>query len=452
MQLTKDKNFYKTIINISIPITLQNLITVSVNMADTVMLGKLGEIQLSASSIGGHLFFMLMILMFGLGGGASVMSAQYYGKKDMSSIYSILNVTYKLAIMLSIIFLLISILLPKEFMMLFTNDKYVINQGIKYIRIVSISYIFYSLTISTSSVLRAVKNVKAPMIINSISLLINITFNYILIFGKFGIRLLEIQGASIATVISRCSEFLLVVLYMMFFEKKIKYKMNFIKDNNKEIRDKFIRVTTPIFFNELFWTIGSSTISIIVARMGTKVVAANSINNIVYQFALLFIQGLSSASSVIIGNTIGKVLHKKVKEYANTIAILSLISGIMAAIVAYVTRLFIVDIYNVSIQTKLIAKDIMIATAICIFFRALGSTLMMVVLRGAGDNKFVFKYEIIFMWCVAIPLSFIRVFYFKFNVPTVFLLLKSDEILKGIAAYIRVRKGNWINNVTLGDR
>lgn len=452
MQLTKDKNFYKTIINISIPITLQNLITVSVNMADTVMLGKLGQIQLSASSIGGHLFFMLMILMFGLGGGASVMSAQYYGKKDMSSIHSILNVTYKLAIMLSIIFLLISILLPKEFMMLFTNDKYVINQGIKYIRIVSISYIFYSLTISTSSVLRAVKNVKAPMIINSISLLINITFNYILIFGKFGIKPLGIQGAAIATVISRCSEFLLVVLYMMLFEKKIKYKMNFIRNNNKEIRDKFIRVTTPIFLNELFWTIGSSTISIIVARMGTKVVAANSINNIVYQFALLFIQGLSSASSVIIGNTIGKGLYKKVKEYANTIAILSLISGIMAAIVVYVTRLFIVDIYNVSIQTKLIAKDIMIATAICIFFRALGSTLMMGVLRGAGDNKFVFKYEMIFMWCVAIPLGFIGVFYFKFNVPTVFLLLKSDEILKGIAAYIRVRKGNWINNVTLGDR
>ncbi len=140
--------------------------------------------------------------------------------------------------------------------MIFTNDKYVINQGIKYIRIISISYIFYSLTISTSSVLRAVKNVKAPMIINSISLLINITFNYILIFGKFGIRLLEIQGASIATVISRCSEFLLVVLYMMFFEKKIKYKMNFIKDNNKEIRDKFIRVTTPIFSMNYFGQLG----------------------------------------------------------------------------------------------------------------------------------------------------------------------------------------------------
>lgn len=187
-------------------------------------------------------------------------------------------------------------------------------------------------------------------------------------------------------------------------------------------------------------------------KNGNKGCSSKSINNIIYQFTLLFIQGLPSDLSVIIGNTIGKVLHKKVKEYANTIAILSLISGIMAAIVAYVTRLFIVDIYNVSIQTKLIAKDIMIATAICIFFRALGSTLMMGVLRGAGDNKFVFKYEIIFMWCVAIPLSFIRVFYFKFNVPTVFLLLKSYEILKGIVAYIRVRKGNWINNVTLDDR
>ena len=169
-------------------------------------------------------------------------------------------------------------------------------------------------------------------------------------------------------------------------------------------------------------------------KNGNKGCSSKSINNIIYQFTLLFIQGLPSDLSVIIGNTIGKVLHKKVKEYANTIAILSLISGIMAAIVAYVTRLFIVDIYNVSIQTKLIAKDIMIATAICIFFRALGSTLMMGVLRGAGDNKFVFKYEMIFMWCVAIPLSFIRVFYFKFNVPTVFLLLKSDKILKGIVA------------------
>lgn len=131
--------------------------------------------------------------------------------------------------------------------------------------------------------------------------------------------------------------------------------------------------------------------------MGTKVVASNSINNIVYQFALLFIQGLSRASSIIIGNTIGKVLYKKVKEYANTIAILSLIYGIMAAI--------------------------------CIFFRVLGSTLMMGVLRGVGDNKFIFKYESILVWCVAITLGFIGIFYFKFNVPTVFLLLKSDEIL-----------------------
>ena len=289
MYMTKDKSFYKSIIDISIPIAIQNLITVSVNMADTVMLGRLGEVELSSAAIANHLFFILMILMFGISGGSNVMCSQYYGKKDIKSIHKVITITYWLSIALSILFVLVAMVMPGAFMKIFTDDISVISMGEKYIRIVSISYVFYSLTVSTVGVLRSIKTVKIPMIIHSISLFINIFLNYILIFGRFGISPLGIKGAAIATVISRIIEFFIIFAYIIFKESKIKYRLNYILKIDKIIFNDYVKVTYPIFFNELCWSVGSSMISIIVGRMGTSVVAANSINNVVNQFATLFI-------------------------------------------------------------------------------------------------------------------------------------------------------------------
>lgn len=448
MYMTKDKSFYKSIIDISIPIAIQNLITVSVNMADTVMLGRLGEVELSSAAIANHLFFILMILMFGLSGGSNVMCSQYYGKKDIKSIHKIVTITYWLSIAISILFILVAMVMPGAFMKLFTDDTSVISMGEKYIRIVSISYVFYSLTVSTVGVLRSIKTVKIPMIIHSISLFINIFLNYILIFGRFGISPLGIQGAAIATVISRIIEFFIIFTYIIFKESKIKYRLNYILKIDKLTFNDYIKVTYPIFFNELCWSVGSSMISIIVGRMGTSVVAANSINNVVNQFATLFIQGLSSASSVIIGNAIGRGNYEKVKEYANSISTLSIIVGVISALIIYFCKDMILGFYNISQETKLISKEIMTATAIVALFRSLSSNLMMGVLRGGGDNKYVFKYEMIFMWGLSIPLGFIGAFIFNLPIPIVFFLLKSDEILKGIVGFIRVKSGNWINDVT----
>ncbi len=178
-------------------------------------------------------------------------------------------------------------------------------------------------------------------------------------------------------------------------------------------------------------------------------VAANSINNVAYQIALLFIQGLSSASSVIIGNTIGEGDYEKVKSYANTIIILSMLCGIMSSSFILLTKDIIVNFYNVSEETKLIAKDIMIATSVVILFKSLSSNLLFGILRGGGDNKFVFKYEMITLWFLAIPLGILSAFYLNFSVPLIFIMLKSDEILKGILGYFRIKRGNWINDVTI---
>ncbi|MGL5331088.1 MAG: MATE family efflux transporter [Peptostreptococcaceae bacterium] len=448
MILTKDKSFYKTIVKIAIPIGLQNLITFSVNMADTIMLGRLGEISLSSSAIANHLFFNMMVLMFGIGGGASVMASQYYGKKDTNSIHKIMSITYRFSSILAIVFMIIAIFLPKQYMSLFTNDNIVINEGSSYLRGVSFSYIFYCLTSCSISILRSVKTVKISLLVYSISLVVNIFFNWVLIFGKFGFPTMGILGAAIATILSRLTEFIVIVIYILYFDKKIRFKLKYLIGIDKKILNSFVKTCTPIFLNELFWSIGASMISIIVSRMGTTVVAANSINNVVNQFATLFINGLASASSVITGNTIGKGEYKKAQEYAKSIFILSLFMGVISGITIYFVRDIAVNFYNVSYETKNIAREIMIATALVSVFRAVASNLMMGVLRGGGDNKFVFKVEMFFMWFISIPLGFIGAFVFKLPIVLVFLMIRSDEVLKCIAGVIRVFRGKWIKDVT----
>lgn len=448
MILTKDKYFYKTALNIALPIALQNLITFSVSMADTVMLGNLGELSLSAASIGNHLGFFLMVLMFGVGGGASVMSSQYYGKKDIESIHKVIAIMYRVCIILSTFFVFIAIVTPGLFMNMYTNDKEVINEGIAYLRIIGISYIFYSITNCTISVLRSVKTVRISLLVYSISLIVNITFNYLLIFGKFGFSALGIKGAAIATVLSRIVEFIVMVIYMRYFEKKIHLTLNDIVKMEKCMIIDFKKVCTPIILNELFWAIGSTVISIIVGRMGREVVAANSINNVTFQFASLFIFGLASASSVITGNIIGEGKYEKAKEYANTICVLSFIMGVLSGLIIYFARPIVVNFYNVSPMTKSIAKEIMIATSIIAIFKSLTSNIMMGVLRGGGDNKFVFKMEMIFLWCVSIPLGLLCAFVLKLPIYIIFLAIKIDEVLKAVAGILRLKSGKWIRDFT----
>ncbi|MEG0842992.1 MAG: MATE family efflux transporter [Romboutsia sp.] len=448
MKITKDRDFYKTMMTIALPIGIQNLITFAVSMADTIMLGSLGEVQLSASSIGNNLFFILMVLMFGLGGGASVMASQYYGKKDMDSIHKIMSIMYRVCIAITLVFVFIAIFIPKEFISIFTTDKAVIDVGVKYLRIVSLGYVFYALTNCTITVLRSVQTVKISMVVYSISLVVNIFFNWVFIFGKLGAPALGVQGAAIGTVIARITEFTIVSVFMIFYERKVHLKIKDLISIDKMMSKDFVKNCTPVLFNELFWGLGASMISVVVGRMGTEVVAANSINNVANQFVTVFIFGIGSATSVVIGNTIGEGKYDKAREYASTITILSLVMGVIAGIIIFTIRPFAVQFYNVSQETKNIAMDIMTATSFIVIFQSMAVNTMMGILRGGGDNRFVLINDVIYMWLFAIPFGFIGAFIWKLPIVTVFLIIKSDEILKTIASVLRIASGKWINDIT----
>lgn len=448
MIITRDKRFYRLLFSIALPIAVQNLITFMVSMVDTLMVGALGEIQLSAVSIANNLFFVLTILMFGLAGGSNIMISQYWGKGNIKTIHKILAIMYRVCLLITGIFIFIALFLPKYFMGIFTTDKAVIDFGASYLRIVCIGYLFYSITNCTIMMLRSVKTVSISIIVYTASLVVNSILNWIFIFGNLGAPELGIRGAAIATVCARITEFSIVLVFMFIYERKIGLKIEHLLKLDKEILKDYVGLCTPVLCNELLWGIGASMISVIVGRMGTEVVAANSINGVAHQFVTVFIFGMSNATAVIIGNTIGEGKKEKAKEYAYSIGIFSVVMGCISGLMILLIKPFVVNFYNVSYSTKLIAMEIMTVTSGIIVFQSLASNFMMGVLRGGGDAKFVLINDLIFMWLVAIPGGFFVEFVLELPVALVFLVIKCDEILKSLTSVYRVISGKWVNDVT----
>ncbi|EGT3601364.1 MATE family efflux transporter [Clostridium perfringens] len=448
MIITRDKRFYRLLFSIALPIAVQNLITFMVSMVDTLMVGALGEIQLSAVSIANNLFFVLTILMFGLAGGSNIMISQYWGKGNVKTIHKILAIMYRVCLLITGIFIFIALFLPKYFMGIFTTDKAVIDFGASYLRIVCIGYLFYSITNCTIMMLRSVKTVSISIIVYTASLVVNSILNWIFIFGNLGAPELGIRGAAIATVCARITEFSIVLVFMFIYERKIGLKIEHLLKLDKEILKDYAGLCTPVLCNELLWAIGASMISVIVGRMGTEVVAANSINGVAHQFVTVFIFGMSNATAVIIGNTIGEGKKEKAKEYAYSIGIFSVVMGCISGLMILLIKPFVVNFYNVSYSTKLIAMEIMTVTSGIIVFQSLASNFMMGVLRGGGDAKFVLINDLIFMWLVAIPGGFFVAFVLELPVALVFLVIKCDEILKSLTSVYRVISGKWVNDVT----
>ncbi|WP_288679384.1 MATE family efflux transporter [uncultured Clostridium sp.] len=448
MIITRDKRFYRLLFSIALPIAVQNLITFMVSMVDTLMVGALGEIQLSAVSIANNLFFVLTILMFGLAGGSNIMISQYWGKGNVKTIHKILAIMYRVCLLITGIFIFIALFLPKYFMGIFTTDKDVIDFGASYLRIVCIGYLFYSITNCTIMMLRSVKTVSISIIVYTASLVVNSILNWIFIFGNLGAPELGIRGAAIATICARITEFSIVLVFMFIYERKIGLKIEHLLKLDKEILKDYVGLCTPVLCNELLWAIGASMISVIVGRMGTEVVAANSINGVAHQFVTVFIFGMSNATAVIIGNTIGEGKKEKAKEYAYSIGIFSVVMGCISGLMILLIKPFVVNFYNVSYSTKLIAMEIMTVTSGIIVFQSLASNFMMGVLRGGGDAKFVLINDLIFMWLVAIPGGFFVAFVLELPVALVFLVIKCDEILKSLTSVYRVISGKWVNDVT----
>ncbi|MBC5996602.1 MATE family efflux transporter [Romboutsia ilealis] len=449
MQLiVKDKNFYKKILQIGVPISLQGLITFSVNMTDTMMLGSLGEVILSASSLANQFCLIFLIINYGLGGGSGVLTGQFWGQKDTDSINKTLSILLRFSLIFAVLLMLAAQIMPEKIMGVYTTEADVIKQGAMYLKIISLSFIMQGIVATSTIVLRTIGTVNVGLIASGCSFLVNIILNYMLIFGKFGAPELGIQGAAIGTLVARIIEFTIIVYHLLKSDKKIQFKLKYLFSTDQVILKKYIKIGFPVLVSDIILVLGMNMLSVIMGRMGSEMVAGNSISNIVNQFTMIFLQGVSSASSVIIGNTIGEGNIEKAQERGITFLVLSLILGIVSAIIILLSKNVIVDFYNVSDSTKQIAYALLNSTAFIAVFSFTSGILTKGVLRAGGDTKFLMIADVLFLWAASIPLGYVAGIVFNLPPGIVFIALKIDEIIKSLWCIKRLSGKKWIRRIS----
>ncbi len=448
--IVKDKTFYKLLFSITLPIAAQNLITFAVSLADSIMLGKVGEVALSSANLANQLFFILMIVTFGVTSAAMVFASQYWGKGDVYSMKRIITIMLRVTFVVSIIAAALAIFFPETVMSLYSDDPEVITAGTGYLRIIGWAYPIYAVTNAMVCIFRSAHVVKISIVVYLSSLLVNVFFNWIFIFGNLGAPKMGVSGAALATAIARCVEFIILIIYLVFFERTINYRISDFFVPVKEYVGAFIKTGAPVIINETIWSIGTSMLSMIIGHISTEFVSANSIANIIWQCVWVVISGMGNATAVIIGNAVGTGEDKVViRKKAFSIILVAACMGVVAAVTLLIIRGPIITFYDVSQTTKDLAYELIASYAAIIVLQAMSVQFVVGIFRGGGDTRFAMFIDVVFLWIFSIPLGAYTGLVLHWAPPFVYLMLRCDELIKCTVGFFYMMSGKWVKDITV---
>lgn len=443
-----NKSFYKMAFSLILPMAMQNLLSVGINSIDVLMLGSVSETVLSAASLAGQVQFIMTLIFFGLTSGAAVLTAQYWGKGDRVTIEKILGICMRISLLVAIFFTTAVMLFPAQIMHIFTNEKPVIAEGVKYLRIIAISYIFMSITIIYLNIMRSVERVLVSTVVYLISFVINLALASLFILGALGFPKLGIQGAALATVLSRAVELTCVFIYAKKINKTIKFKFSNLFVRDKLLFHDFLVYSIPVTINELMWGTGVAMNAVVIGHLGSSVVSANSVAQITRQLATVIAFGIANATAITIGKTIGENNLEAAKVYAKRFNILSILAGLFGGTIILFVRPILMSSLNLSEQTQGYLSIMMFVMSYFVVAQAFNTTLVVGTFRGGGDTRFGLYLDVTTMWGGSILIGWLAAFVFKWSVPVVYMILMSDEIIKVPLIIWRYKSKKWLNNVT----
>lgn len=447
VNIFKDKMFLSTMITLTIPITIQNFITSSLNLVDNLMIGKLGETAIASVGLANQYFFVFLLCIMGINAGANIFMAQFWGKKDINNIKKILGVDLTVGFVATLIFGLAAIFMPKQIMSILSKDADVISLGATYLRIVGISTIFTNITQAYSSALRSTGEAKAPMYGSLIGVLSNAFLNWIFIFGNLGVKPLGVAGAALATTIARVIE-LIYILYMVYGKKSIvastlKEMFSF----NMEYIKMYFRVSTSAILNELVWSLGMTAYSISYSFIGTNAVATMQIATTLNNMFMVICIGLGVAAAIMVGNKIGANEEDIAIDYSKKIGIISPIIGLLIGIIVFIIAPIIVKPFDVTNETFNATVRVLRIMALFAPLRSFTVVMIIGVFRGGGDTVYTTILQSCTVWLFAVPLAFFGAIVLKLSVEAVFLLICLEEVVKIFFVSSRMKSGKWLRNV-----
>ena len=460
--MVKDKNFYKTLLLIGLPVAFQSLISLSVVFLDNIMVGNIREntkIVFAGVTQANAITTLFAFFIKGLSGGASVMISQYWGKKDLEKIKTVFSIIFSIGLSLAAVITTLIFLFPKGAMSIVTSDEMVKTAGAQYIQIVCFSYVFYILTETFVTMMRCVEIVRVSLYVSIVSFFVNLAGNYLLIFGNESLHIpaMGIKGAAIATVIARVVEFMIVMTFTFKIQKRIAIKIKDLFRYEKIMWFDYIKYGLPIMAGDTQWGFVGFFKAIIIGRLDSRMMSANGIAEVIMSLAGIFTVGLGSAACVIIGKTVGAKEYEKTRKYSNTLQILFASFGVFMCTVLFFSRTPLVSLYGIISQKDIggfddatinLAKTFIAIGAFTLIGTFYHATCFTGINRGAGDGNFVFKVDMICGWLVVLPVTFLNAIILKSPLPVIFLCTRIDQCFKWLIAFIRLRGNKWIRNVT----
>jgi len=443
----KDKTFYKTALMLAWPIVLQNMITIGVNIMDTVMLGSYGEVQLSGSSLANEFINIFHILCMGMGCGAAVLTSQFWGRKDSASIKHAVTIMMRICLLMATLFALATAFFPSFIMDIFTDDLEVIEKGRIYFLWSIPTYFLMGISLTLTLILRSVRKVIVPLITSIVSFFVNIFFNWVFIFGDLGAPEMQIAGAALGTLIARVVEAAIIGIYVFKIDKDIGYRVRDLFGSCGGLLRTYLKYSFPVFVSDGMLALGNSMLSVIMGNISTEYVAANAIVATIVRLSTVFTQGLGQASSVMTGNTLGKGDKETAYRQGVTFVTLSFLIGCVASGIILVLSPAIIGMYNIEQETRDIAFQLMYAVSVMVIFQSAQSVLTKGVLRGGGDTKFLMVADVLFLWVASVPLGALCGLVWYAAPFITYIALKIDWIIKTIICVCRLRSRKWIRIV-----
>lgn len=444
---TKDRSFYRSLVTLAVPISLQNLVTFAVSFADNVMIGSLGDDAISGVYIGGQLQSVLQMFVGGIEGAILILAAQYWGKKDTQSIRKVVSTGIKFALAVGLLSSLVAVLFPQWVIRAFTTEPGVIQEGAAYVQIVGFTYLFFSVSQVMIAAMRSVETARIGLYISCMALVINVCLNYVFIFGHFGFPAMGVRGAALATLVSRILEMCVGVGYVFFVDKKLRFGLKDLLHTDRQLLRDFIRYGLPVIGGQVVWAINSLANTKILGYYSAGVIAAASITGMLHNLVYVWMNGMSSAVGIITGKTVGAGQYEKMKEYSKTVQMIFLFVGLISGAAVFLARDGFISLYNASPEAQAYSRQFINVISVTIIGTCYQAACLFGLVKSGGDISFVFKNDTIFVFLVVIPSSLLAMW---LGAPpwVVFACLKCDQILKCFVAIVKINRYNWMKNLT----
>ena len=436
---------------LTVPIVLQNLLSTAVSSADVFMLNYVGQAHIAAVSLAAQFANVLFMILYGLGTGVTMLSAQYYGKKDFRAVRLVQGIALRFSLIVSSVFAFGALLFPEVMMRFFTHDPELIEIGADYLRNISVAYLCWGIIEIYLATLRSIGRVAIATVLNTFAFTLNILLNAVFIFGLFGAPKLGAAGVALATSVSRVLE-LVLCFAVSAKSKEVKLRISAVLHSNKLLFRDFIHMAMPAVLNDTSWGLAYSMYSVVIGQfLGTDVVAANSFASLARSFGTILAFGVASAGGILLGQQIGDNRMKEAETASRDLMKLTVLFGAVGGVLILGAMPVILHFADLTETGRGYLRIMLFIQSYYVMGAAVNTTLIAGVFRAGGDSRWGFICDTIDMWGYGVPLAFLTAAVLKLPPMWVYFIMCTDEFVKWPWVISHYRSRKWLKNITRDD-